>query len=246
MPNFRILLYRALNDRRTRRVLSSFDGPLLHPMLAETPDCAKRAVLSRCFFLPKQSLYYARIPKNANSTIAKTLASHAGARRLDDKGRLAKVMFKRIPTPEQFASARKVAFLRHPTERALSAWRDKGMAEKYIRRHQMAGDSTTPPTFLQYLKALEANNYFENAHFLPQTQLIPGNLAEYRLFTVESLEIGLRSLCEEVFGSFNGLNRRRTGQTASRSFLTEVSEDEIHLLRHLYGEDYAVYASLNA
>lgn len=245
MTSLRLRFHQRLNGWRNGRLLSRYDRPTDHPMLALTPEHARMAVLSRCFFLPRQSLYYARIPKNANSTISKTLASHSGVHRLDDKGRLAKAIFKRVPTPEQFEKARKVVFLRHPVERAVSAWRDKALSEKFIGRHQMAGDANTPPSFLQFLEALEVNRFYDNAHFLPQRHLVPGDPADYRMFVIEDLETGLAEVCEEVFGHFDGLSQRQTGRTLAKSYLEDVSLQETALLERLYAEDFELYASVS-
>ncbi|AHM05566.1 hypothetical protein roselon_03308 [Roseibacterium elongatum DSM 19469] len=207
MKSLRLLYHRAISDRHNARVLSPYATPHDHPMLANTPDHARNAVLSRCFYFPKQGMYYARIPKNANSTIAKTLATHAGVHRQDDEGRLAKNIFNRIPTPEQFRDAKKIVFLRDPVVRALSGWKDKGFGKSFLRRFKFAGDEVTPPTFLQFLQALEANHFYTNAHFLPQVELIPGTLSDYKVYVIEDLEAGLREICEEVFGRYDGLTQ---------------------------------------
>jgi hypothetical protein len=244
MKSLRLLYHRAISDRHNKRVLAPYAQPTDHPMLSRTPEHAKLAVLSRCFYFPKQGMYYARIPKNANSTIAKTLASHAGLRLQDDEGRLAKNIFHRLPTAEEFHAATKVVFLRDPVLRVMSGWKDKAFDHRFLRRNKFAGDEVTPPSFLQFLQALEENHFYENPHFLPQVDLIPGDLSQYRIYVIEDLETGLRTICEEVFGHYDGLTEKRMGRTGAKSHVNQISDEERALIGRLYGDDLALYASV--
>ena len=244
MKSPRLIYHRQIANIRNNRLLARYTHPTDHPMLSSTPVEARKAVLSRCFYLPKHRLYFARIPKNANSTITKTLAAHAGLRWQDEEGRLAKNIFNRIPSAELFNSAKKVVFLRDPVVRSISAWKDKGFAKAFLRRFEFAGDETTPPDFLQFVKSLNSNHYFNNPHFLPQVQLIPGDLSDYKIYVIEDLETGLREVCQDVFGHFDGLEQRQSGRTGAKSQRDSLSNAEMAMIQKLYSDDLALYASV--
>ncbi|GAA5067888.1 sulfotransferase family protein [Roseibacterium beibuensis] len=244
MKSPRLLYHRAIADLHNWRVLSAYPDPKDHPMLASTPGHAKKAVLSRCYYIPKFGLYYARIPKNANSTISRTLTAHAGVKRQDEVGLLAKNIFNRIPTAEQFRDARKVVFLRDPVARAMSGWKDKGVSRSFHIRYGLCGAEGTPPNFLDFLHWLEDHRYFTNPHFLPQVDLIPGDVSDYGVHVIEDLETGLREVCQEVFGHFGGLEERHSGRTGARSLRENVSDAEMAMIERLYPRDLALYAKV--
>lgn len=242
MRGLRIKYHRALNNALNAAVLRRYGMPEDHPMLSGTPDYARAKVLSRAFYIPGRGLFYQRLPKCANSTISKTLAAHAGLRDQDDQGLLAKTVFHRIPTEAQFRGARKVVFLRDPVSRALSGWRDKGFNRPFLERHRPAGDAETVPTFLQFLQALEANRFYDNPHFIPQSDMIPGDIADYTVGTIEDLDRAMAPVCEEVFGTYRGLSQRTSGRTNAAARAAEVTSEERAIIERLYGADIALHA----
>ncbi len=55
-----------------------YGGMHNHPLLHELPDYARRGAAKRMFFDRKSSFFFARIPKNANSTLVRTFSFHLG------------------------------------------------------------------------------------------------------------------------------------------------------------------------
>lgn len=226
---------------RNTSVRLRYGNPLDLPMFANLPDYARKSALSRIFFVPKVGLFYQRLPKCANSTICKTLAAHAGVDDRSDLGHLSRRAFQRIPTPTEFDNARKVVFLRDPVTRALSGWKDKAFKKGFIRRFNLSADGVTPPDFLTFLKALEQNRFFDNPHFIPQTQMIPGTIADYRIGVIEDLDAEMRQVCEEVFGTYLGLSERVSGRTNAASLSNAITEEEAALVQRLYAADIELH-----
>jgi len=243
MKSPRLLYHRALSDRHNARVLAPYAEPTDHPVLVDTPAYARKGTLSRMFFMEAQNLFYQRLPKCANSTICRTFAAHAGVTRQDDEGRLAKNMFHRIPTPAQFDGARKVVFLRDPVTRALSGWRDKALGGNLQARYGLTGDASGKISFLSLLQALADNDYFQNAHFIPQVHLIPGDISDYTVGVIEDLDAAMRPICEAAFGRYDGLAQRESGRTGSSAKSVDLSAEERDLIAHLYADDIALHAA---
>lgn len=241
MIDLRRPLLKATRYVRNTSVRLRHGNPLDLPMFADLPDYARTASLSRVFFMPGFGLFYQRLPKCANSTICKTLAAHAGVEDRSDLGRMSKWAFNRFPTPAEFDRARKVVFLRDPVTRALSGWRDKGFKEGFIRRYNLSPDGTTPPDFLTFLRALEQNRFFRNAHFIPQTDLIAGHVGDYRIGVIEDLDNAMRPLCEEVFGRYLGLSERLSGRTNAASRSAEITGEEMEAIQRIYAADVELY-----
>ena len=212
-----------------------------YPVLANIPDYAQTAVASRMFYIKHANLFYARIPKCANSTVSKTLAAHAGITDLDAGGMMVKIGFNMFPTPQEFELANKVTIIREPTARVISGWKDKGCSANWIKKYKFAGNATDTPTLLQFLHQLKETNFYRNAHFIPQVHMIPGNTADYHIGTVENLPNDLIEICEDIFGSYQGLSEKNVGRTNAQSLVSELSVEERGLINQIFEEDLDFY-----
>lgn len=211
-------------------------------MFSKLPHYARGPVSDRAFFSPRHNFYFARIPKCANSTLVKTFAYHCGFDfEYDYHGAITKDWFNRYPSVKAFSKATKVTFVRHPVTRALSGWLDKGHLSAYIKKHRYAGSETQVPTFTEFLESLAENEFFHNAHFLPQIHLIPGNPSDYYIGVVEQIETDLPKICEQAFGQYRGINNVEHGRRNATAQLETISSHERELIQQLYAEDFVLY-----
>lgn len=232
---------------RHSRLILRYRSSKNYPVLKNVPSFARGAVISRIFFLKSKKLYYARIPKAANSTVVLTLMRNAGYDELGpgssdgwaaNKGKTA---FNFWPTPEEFEEAYKFTIIRDPFERIISAWRDKAFQPRQIALYKFAGDKTTAPTLIQFLESIEENDFFSNGHFIPQRSMIPGNIIDYKIGTVETLDHDLKEVCEEVFGNFKGITSKKFGKTHAGNYVGQLTQEERKKIKKLYQDDFEIY-----
>ncbi|TNE64444.1 MAG: hypothetical protein EP336_15260 [Rhodobacteraceae bacterium] len=234
----------AKRNLRNRLVRLRYASPDSYPVTALLPERARQAAMSRVCYAPAQKLFYARLPKCANSTIVRTMANASRPGLEDVRINRLKALFNTLPWPREFEAAAKITVLRDPVERAVSAWRDKGHSAAFIRQHRYAGDEETIPTLEQFLIALRDNDYYRNGHYLPQLDMIPGPIERYDVGTVERLEPFLERVCMTYFGQFSGLQNVLHHATDSRKKKLEISVRERALIEALYARDIAFYQSL--
>lgn len=146
-----------------------------------------------------QSFVYYRIPKAANSTIFNTLYENVSGRRvgsMEELSRLKERYFSR-PSDIRRKEIRRLAnfchftFVRHPVKRFFSCYRDKILGEeksehvnKLMRRPLHKKISLED--FVSYL---ENGGLYQNAHWAPQTHLLPSDLKTLSFIgKVESIE----------------------------------------------------------
>ncbi|WIY27084.1 sulfotransferase family 2 domain-containing protein [Parasedimentitalea psychrophila] len=199
------------------------------------------------FVCPRHKFSFARIPKCANSTLVKTFSKHCGVTLKNDaSGQKAKILFNLDAGASVFESARKAVFFREPLSRAVSMWLDKGHNLTWIQKCRFAGSDTQAPTFLEFLKSLEENEFHHDGHFIPQTSMVPGDLSQYHVGTVENIDRDLPRICEEIFGEFFGVELERSNRTNAHERLGEISQEERDLVSKLYHRDFVLYNSLSA
>jgi hypothetical protein len=202
---------------------------------------ARHAMISRVCYFPEYNLYYARLPKCANTTIIRTLAYSIDPKLDQISTSGLKTLFNRLPSAREFENAYKFVVLREPVVRAVSAWRNKGHSKVFIRKHRYAGDDSTVPSLEQFLTALRDNDYFQNAHFLPQTDMIPGPLDDFEVGMLDQLEPFLEKVCTKAIGNYGGLKSDRKVATDARKRVLEISPRERALIEELYAKDIQVY-----
>lgn len=231
-------------NKRLRNALISlrYGGNNNHPLLKGLPEYAKRSALKRIFYSRPHNFFYARIPKSANSTLVRTFSSHMGfPSEADPSGMVAKDRFNLYPTPSEYDRAYKVVVLRDPIVRVVSAWLDKGHDPVWIKRCRFCDDEKTTPTLLQFLNRIQENNFYNDGHFMPQTNLIPGKIADYRVVLLENLERELPSVCEEAFGRWVGIKLKSEGRTNAHLVADALDESTKSRIADVYSNDMKAY-----
>lgn len=238
----------SLNARRILRnatVFARYGTVDRYPITALLPSHARRAIVSRVCYFPTFNLFYARLPKCANSTIVRTLATHINRGGAQYPMAEQKMLFNLLPWPSEFERATKMTVLRDPVARAVSAWQEKGHHRSFIAKHQYAGDTTTPPTLMQFLEGLRDNDFYQNAHYLPQTDMIPGKLSDYDIGFVDQLDTFMEQVCTRVFGRYEGLQNAVWHKTNAKDKLSGLSADVRKLVETLYERDIELYERLH-
>lgn len=213
-----------------------------HPLLKRLPEYARKSALNRIFYSEPHNFFYARIPKNANSTLVRTFSAHLGFPFDGDRtGKIAKEKFNIYPTPSEYKRAYKVVVLRDPVVRVVSAWLDKGHNQVWINKYRFCGNTTTTPTLLQFVNCMHENDFYKDGHFIPQTNLIPGELSDYRVVLLDDLEHELPLICEEAFGRWDGIKLRLEGRTNAHLVANEIDQNTRARIMEVYSSDVAAY-----
>lgn len=111
-----------------------YGGISRHPLIRDIDPFIQDNVATRFIHSQKYGFTYLRVPKNANSTIAKTLAGHMPEMpdpATDSSGRKSKSALRCLPSPEEFAASFSFTFVRDPASRVLSAYRDKAFYPRF-------------------------------------------------------------------------------------------------------------------
>jgi hypothetical protein len=189
---------------------------LRHPVMRVVPERLRKEVWARIAVCDKPSFIYVRIPKAANSTVAKTLACHVYPERrqefIDDPtGTLAKKSFGRMggwPTWSSTLLRKKYfifSFFRNPYSRLLSAYLDKIAGDlgnpKYRWVSVACGrDATADVTFAEFISLLENGHLLNDLHWVPQTVLCPFKIHELDMIgKIEDLQAGLNQVMEHLW-----------------------------------------------
>ncbi len=219
-----------------------YGGSENHPLLTQLPPYARRSALKRIFFSKSHNFFYARIPKNANSTLVRTFSSHLGfSTAADPSGKIAKDRFNIYPALAEYRRAYKVVVLRDPVIRAISAWLDKGHNPDWIKRFRFCGDKITKPSLQQFLASMIENEFYHDGHFIPQLNLIPGELSDYRVILLENLENELPLVCEEAFGRWDGIKLKSQGRTNAHLIADELDRATRSKIEQIYFNDVHAY-----
>ena len=119
---------------------------------------------------------------------------------------------------------------------------DKGHNQYFIKKYAMhrKNDPQKPLTFRQFLEALDDGLLDRDAHWAPQSSLLPFRGQSYSFVgKVENLDVQLEAVCREIFGYFNKMQNREVGRTwASSRAAKMVDNTEKRMIFKLYEEDY--------
>jgi hypothetical protein len=107
----------AKRNLRNRLVRTRYASPDSYPVTALLPEHARQAAMSRICYFPGQKLFYARLPKCANSTIVRTMAHSCRSELEDVRINRLKALFNMLPWRREFEAAAKITVLREPVER---------------------------------------------------------------------------------------------------------------------------------
>lgn len=232
-----------VSSRPARRLLRA--AALLHPLLRPVPGPLRLGVASRVAVSREHRFIYFRVPKAANSTVARTLAAHAFPERrevllADPTGRGAKQAFDGLPRAGALTvgGLKKryvlLSFFRDPYARVLSAYLDKlrsGNRGRFGWVAQRAGvGSVSELTFGDFVDFLEGGGLVANAHWAPQTVLCPVPVVELDFRgRVEHLETDLQAVVERIFGvgAWRGTDERLHNRQYAGARLAEYYTPEL-------------------
>jgi dermatan 4-sulfotransferase 1 len=208
----------------------------------------KRSTVSRtnhyCYF---------RIPKCANTTITKTLLQHdaALAASLPKSARpkhASRGLYRAIAwSPESLAKRYFCfTFVRNPYTRVLSAYLGHIAAAESGEYSYVAAalDKTdiSQVSFTDFIGFLERGGLFSNAHWAPQTSVLPIDTKLIAFIgRVENLEADLARLINQIPGmlNFNTVITHENGQTNSAAQIAEYYDDDLaSRVYELYREDF--------
>ncbi len=188
------------------------------PLFWRVPRELRLRVWMRLAINQELGFAYIRIPKAANSTVAKTLALRAypGQRttiEADPRGSEAKNLFQSISPlrcPTRRCLQRRYytfTFVRHPYTRLLSAYLDKvtsdySQQKKGWERRSSHWSVDQGTSFEAFVTSLEQGNLCANIHWAPQTIICPVALRDLDFVgRVENLEHDLTTVTERLFGT---------------------------------------------
>lgn len=181
-----------------------------------------------------------RIPKAANSTVVTTLARMKFGREIPSKE--AKKIFK---NPSELTRAEvaklpflvKVAVVRNPYTRTLSAYLDK------IERRALRDNRET--SFREFLYSLKAGKLYSNGHWAPQSSLLLLPPEDFDFIgKVESLSMDLPVIEEKIQGTpprerFKSFLRNATGANTKLSCYYDAETADI--VKLLYQDDFKLF-----
>lgn len=229
-----------------------------HPLMRSIPQPLREKAWERIAVSPTHRFIYVRIPKAANSTISKTLASRVypdKATRIAEEptGNYAKGLFSNLWATRSL-SRRGVLdrffvfiFLRNPHTRLLSAYLDKFQSGFTEAKYQWAADvlGVTSPgdvAFPQFIELLENGWLFEDAHWAPQVALCPFPLDKvHYLGTIERLSEDLGMVMQRIFPEdekWELCMRNHNRQNATDKIAAYYDRDLLARVHALYPEDF--------
>lgn len=217
-----------------------------HPLLKHVPPELRVPVSKRIAFSAEHGFCYFRVPKAANSTVALTLARHAGlqvpADAPEDGARFAKKAFSGLPTLEEVEQAFRFTFVRHPVSRVLSAYLDKATRKNYAKRYGFKHRflRRRPFTFLDFLNRLEDGVLLGNVHWAPQVIIIPYDLDRLdRIGKLENLREDLAFVIDRIFSAPLEMKMREDRRTGADKKVAEyVGPKERAIIDRLYAADF--------
>ncbi|OOG23010.1 hypothetical protein B1C78_12855 [Thioalkalivibrio denitrificans] len=222
-----------LRNRRLRR----------HPLAAEChPQISVGFVFARALVSESHRFCYFRLPKCANSTVVNTLAWYdpeVETRPDDGAARAAKRSYGRLDaaraaTLDELQQRYFLfTFVRNPYTRLLSSYLDKGL-QKDPRQ-----------SFADFIARLERGGLHENAHWAPQTAMLP--VRPERLAFIgrtERIEEDLKTVVDRIFGqgTFQAPRNREVNRKGAADKLARYYSDGLAERVHaLYADDFAAF-----
>lgn len=189
---------------------------------------------------PTRHFVYFRIPKAANSTVAKALhaqVSQSGKPKRAGRQFAQSGIWTRRQLERQFT----FTFVRNPFARVLSCYLDKVVDGSPKFTSLLGGKIADFPAFLA---ALEKGALRANGHWAPQDELIP--LAPQRLGfigRVESIEADLPLVLGRIFGTREYAVPQSPFRTTSADarLAAFYGPKETAQVRRLYARDFALF-----
>jgi hypothetical protein len=227
----------------------------------------KSWVANRSAFSIKGGYCYFRIPKCANSTVTKTLATYDSSISYDEvndhDGRIAKNKFfnpfsATVFTKQQlFRKYFLFTFVRNPYSRLLSAYLDKinDNSRKYeaTRKKIIEFSLNGEVTFDAFVTYLENGGLCENPHWVPQSLMLPISVSEIGFIgKVENIDSDLGVLINRLFGDdvyleiISRQHNRYGAQQLVSDYFTENIKDRVYALYQIdfdnfkYPQDFQV------
>ncbi|TCM82642.1 sulfotransferase family protein [Rhodovulum steppense] len=203
-------------------------------------------------FSPEDGFFFNRIPKAANSTVARMLASHSDycrpSRGKGDMGRMLRPQLMSRAHVEALASEAvfKFTILRNPYARVLSAYRSKiELANNPVRLRRFAAmlgaTPDTRPDFTTFCRFLDRGGIWRDAHWAPQTELLLLPLEMFdHIGRVETLEDDLALIARRIWGLDAPPLVERVGKRtdAGATLDTHYSDEARAIVARLYAEDF--------
>jgi hypothetical protein len=121
-------------------------------------------------------IFYNRIPKVANTSVVLTLYN-VRFNQIPATPRVAKESFSRPSTIDEtqlvaFENYYKFTFVRNPFSRVLSAYLGKIALNLKINRKLSRYSDNHIPSFAEFVRYLEEDGLYDNAHWAPQASLL--------------------------------------------------------------------------
>jgi hypothetical protein len=203
-------------------------------------------------YSPPDRFFYNRVPKAANTSVIRMLASNSSYCRpragKGDKRRMLRPQLmsaadvRALTGPDTF----RFTIVRNPFTRVLSAYLSKILLQKNSMRlrrfaRMMDTDPATPPDFTKFCRFLANGGVWRDAHWAPQwaLMLLPAEMYHH-IGRVETLDDDLALVASRIWGADAIAPAPRLGmQTNSGDALVTYYTDEAHdIVARLYSEDF--------
>lgn len=226
----------------------------LVPGIRGVPFNLRYAVYRRVFYSAAYDFAYFRLPKCANSTVVMTLytamAQKSGQALSLASGYEGSKLAKRQAKKELWGYALggyagrrpfSFTFVRDPAARVLSCYLDKIATPQEVYRKELA-TGMAPMSFPEFLRRLDDGHLLANAHWAPQTALLPSAPLDY-VGRVETLQADLRFLAGRLFGIEDmAMVTKEAGRSNSAALLAQYcGPGERRLIERLYARDYDAF-----
>ena len=216
---------------------------------------SKRALVSR----PYKYCYF-RIPKCANSSVLRTLAYYDNQLPYDEndhRGGVYKLLYSGIEKSGCWTAKGLLnnyfcfTFVRNPYARLLSAYLDKlvnktGDAKyEHVKARIRDLSEKGEVSFDGFVKYLEVDGVYANAHWCPQHKLMPLDPKDIHFIGhVETFSQDIEELVNRIFGAstYAGDKTRTAGQTSASQRLTDFyTSDLAERVYGLYQDDFSCF-----
>lgn len=214
-----------------------------------TSPCSIFHMTPRRAFSPEDGFFYNRLPKAANTTVARLLAERSAysrpLAREGDKHRWLRPPLMSRAQVASLATDAVVTFtvVRNPYSRVLSSYQDKILrgprAERWKRQLEI-GESGTA-SFLAFCRFLANGGLYRDAHWAPQSSLMLLPLEKFdHVCKVESLDADLSQVLQHIWGDAGPSEMPRAGNptNASGKLHAAYCDESKSLVDRLYAADF--------